>query len=183
MSTAEEGKKKVRGSEVYGVGTVKGKDFLSPLEMNQFKVFFCINAIQKNLHNFFQSNKSYAHLSAVLPTLFSVLLGFLSLFFLYWPCRQPPQKIIHPRRFSVGYHSSIHGITHNKPSGAGDPGGDAEPLQQPHSLPWAPGLQTNTQVRGWHLGDGRQQQDIPPLLLIVTEMCLVLQVSKGTNVG
>lgn len=108
---------------------------LSPLEMNQFEVFFCINAIQKNLHNFFQSNKSYPQLSAVLPTLFSVLLGFLSLLFLYWPCRQPPRRITYPRRFSVRYHSSIHGITHNKPSGPGDPGGDAEPLQQPHSLP------------------------------------------------
>lgn len=144
-------KKKVRGREVYGVGMVKRKGFLSPLEMNQFEVFFSINVIQKSLHNFFQSNKSYPQLSGVLPTLFSVLLGFFSLLFLYWPCRQPPWRRTHLRRSSGRHHSNIHGITHNKPSGPGDPRGDAEP----HSLPWAPGLWTNTQVRGWHLADGR----------------------------
>lgn len=78
MSTVEEIKK---GSEreVYRMGTVKGKDFVSSLEINPFEgFFFCINVIQKNLHNFFQSNKSYPQPSAV-PILLSVLLGFLSL--------------------------------------------------------------------------------------------------------
>lgn len=72
-------KRKWGGREVYRVGTVKGKDFVSSLEINQFEVFFCINVTQKNLHNFFQSNKSYLQLLAVLPILLSVLLGFLSL--------------------------------------------------------------------------------------------------------
>lgn len=87
MSTAEKGKKKVRGREVYGVGMVMGKGFLSPLEMNQFDAFFRNNVIQKTLHNFFQSNKPYPQLSGVFPTLFLVLLGFFSLLFVYWPCR------------------------------------------------------------------------------------------------
>lgn len=87
MSTAEKGKKKVRGREVYGVGMVMRKGFLSPLEMNQFDAFFRNNVIQKTLHNFFQSNKPYPQLSGVFPTLFLVLLGFFSLLFVYWPCR------------------------------------------------------------------------------------------------
>lgn len=99
MSTAEKGKKKVRGSvwsrHCWGEGP-------SPLEMNQFEVFFCINVIQKTLHNFFQSNKSYPQLSGVFPTFFLVLIGFFSLLFLYWPCRQPPQRIIIPGNLLLG---------------------------------------------------------------------------------
>lgn len=33
---------------MYRIGTVKGKDFVSSLEINPFEVFFfCINVIQK----------------------------------------------------------------------------------------------------------------------------------------
>lgn len=109
-------KKESEGKGSVWSGHCQGEG-LSPLEINQFEVFFYINVIQKTLHNFFQSNKSYPQLSGVFPTLFLVLLGFLSLLFLYWPCRQPPQRITHPRRSSVRHHSSIHGIIHNKPSG------------------------------------------------------------------
>lgn len=33
------------------------------------------------------------------------------------------------------------------------------------------------------MGDGRTTADIPLLLLVVTEICLMLQVSKGISVG
>lgn len=104
-------KKEIEGKGSVWSGHCQGEG-LSPLEMNQFEAFFCINVIQKTLHNFFQCNKSYPQLSGVFPNLFLVLLGFFSLLFLYWPCRQPPQRITHPRRSSVRHHSSIHGIPH-----------------------------------------------------------------------
>lgn len=132
------------GREVCRVRTFKGKDFVSLLEINQFEVSFCVNVTQKNLHNFFQSNKSYPQLSAALSALLSVLLVFLSVLFLYSLPRQPLRRTAHLGRFSLRYQSSIKGTTHaTAPQPAlqcwcnkHDPKGQHRALPAPSNLGW-----------------------------------------------
>lgn len=164
---------------MYGAGTVKQKDFLSPLEINQFEVFFCINVIQKVLHNLFQSNASYPELSGVIPALFLMLLGFFCLVFLYWPCRQPPWSITHPGDLLSGTTPASMGSPTRSPQVLVTPGVMQSPTPSPEHLGWE-------QTPQWGAGTwvmGEQQQDIPLLLPIVTEIWLMFQVSNGTSVG
>lgn len=125
----------------------------------------------------------------------SFLGSSLSVLFLYSPHRQPPQRTTHTGRFSLRYRSSIKGTIHTtapRPAleswrSKCDPKGQcrapavAAPL---HPLRTGSlGCQQTPRPGASTWGMQEHQQDITWLLLIVTEIYLMLQLSKGHQCG